>query len=63
MPIKRAGRKKTKAPVCFKSIGAFFALTNFSGGIKAVKAVKGIKALKAAAVRKLRLNEIPSETE
>ena len=50
----------------FKSTGAFVALTNFNGGINGingVKAVKGIKALRAAAVRGLRFDEIPSETE
>lgn len=48
---------------CSKAPGLFFALTTFGGGINGLKAVKGIKALKAAAVRGLRFDEIPSETE
>jgi len=44
----------------FQKHWGFFSLTTFGGGINGVKAVK---AVKAAAVRGLRFDEIPSETE
>jgi len=62
-PIKRAGRKKKQKLRCFSKAPGLFSLTTLGGGINGLKGVKGIKALKVAAVRGLRLDEIPSGAE
>jgi len=57
LPIRLAGRVKKQKLRCFSKASGLFSLTTFGGGIK------GVKGVKVAAVRGLRFDKIPSETE